>query len=247
MRNVQGIRVTLDPLSTHVRDKIELERSVDAHVHCLNIIRAKGLYASLSVKLSSLGMAFDKDLCQETLLSLADEALKRGIQLELDMEGKATVDFTVSCARALADEGYRATLAVQSYLERSDSDIQVLMKDGITIRLVKGAYEGDLDDYLKIQKRMMDLSDVLIRKGKRFCIGTHDPVVIDHVISKAASPKNVEFGLLMGLGDETKLKLSMQERNVVEYVPYGSDFKAYVHRREVYLKWLNKMNIEPLP
>jgi len=91
------------------------------------------------------------------------------------------------------------------------------------------------------------MADDFLNKGKRFNISTHDPVIIDHVRSKAVSRKQVEFGLLMGLGDQTKINLSTGEWDVVEYVPFGDDAEAYVHRRENYLKRLKELGKSPAP
>ena len=246
-RNSQVIRVVLDPLFEDIKDEEQLEASVEEHIHCLNIIRANGFYASLAVKLSSLGMTFDKELCRKTLLSLADEGLKRAVQLEIDMEGKKWVDYTIESAIAVADEGYRTTLAVQAYLDRTPKDIAKLFKEGVGIRLVKGAYKGDVDDFEEVQKRMITISDDLLTKRKRFCLGTHDPVIINHVMSKAASKKDVEFALLMGLADSTKIRLSTGEWSVAEYVPYGVNNEPYVNRREIYLKRLSELGKSPAP
>ncbi|OPY30910.1 MAG: Proline dehydrogenase [Methanomassiliicoccales archaeon PtaU1.Bin124] len=246
MRNSQAIRVVLDPMIEDVADVGQLEASYQEHVRCLNVIRANGLYASLALKLSALGMNFDEGLCRERLIALADEGLKRSIQLEIDMEGKKWVDFTIDSVIAVADEGYRATLAVQAYLDRTPKDIAKLVKEGVTVRLVKGAYLGDTNDFDEIQRRMISISDGLLGK-KRFCIGTHDPVIIERLQSKAQSKKYLEFGFLMGLSDTTKYRLSTGEWNVVEYVPYGSDSSAYVKRREIYLKRLKELGKDPAP
>jgi hypothetical protein len=53
-----------------------------------------------------------------------------------------------------------------------------MMKSGIRVRLVKGAYAGDTQDFEDIQTRFKNLMRVLADSEQDFCIGTHDPELI---------------------------------------------------------------------
>jgi proline dehydrogenase len=110
------------------------------------------MFAAMSVKVSTLGYAFDKDACLRNLLSIAKEASLRGMGFEIDMEGRGTVDFTLDAARAIFETSYPVTVAPQAYLDRTAKDIESMVKNRIRVRLVKGAYAGDAQDFEDIQQ-----------------------------------------------------------------------------------------------
>jgi proline dehydrogenase len=58
---------------------------------------------------------------------------------------------------------------------------------------------------------------------------------------------HLTFGFLMGLSDQTKLRLARQGWQVSEYVPFGSDPVPYVARRERYLRELREQDRSPAP
>jgi proline dehydrogenase len=58
---------------------------------------------------------------------------------------------------------------------------------------------------------------------------------------------HLTFGFLMGLSDQTKLRLARQGWQVSEYVPFGSDPGPYVARRERYLRELREQDRSPAP
>jgi proline dehydrogenase len=243
-RNGAGIKVVLDPLSSYARNDAGLEASMHEHIRCIREISDQKVEASVAVKLSSLGMSFDRETCRSALRALAEEASSRAIILEMDMEGRTSVDFAISCALMLAEMGTPPTLAIQAYLDRSPADIMELQDKGIRIRLVKGAYQGDEVDPAMIRQRMLDDIDQLNASGKKYCLGTHDLVLIDKVQMNSSLQGIVQFGLLKGLGGDNIRSLASKGWDVEEYIPFGPNFQAYVHRREVYLKGLNSLGIK---
>jgi proline dehydrogenase len=97
------------------------------------------MLAATSVKVSTLGYAFDKDACLRNLFSIAKEASLRGMDFKIDMEGRGTVDFTLEAPRAIFEISYPVTVALQAYFDRTAKDIESMVKNRIRVRLVKGA------------------------------------------------------------------------------------------------------------
>jgi proline dehydrogenase len=112
---------------------------------------------------------------------------------------------------------------------------------------VKGAYIGDTTDFVLIQDMYKKCFKFLFDAGQYFSVCTHDPELIAWVKDQADGQKDIfEFGFLKGLGDETKLELIRDGWLVSEYVPFGEDTRAYVKRRERYLKVLEAAGRVPI-
>jgi proline dehydrogenase len=241
------MRVVLDPLTVYVKNDLELDRSIDTHLQCIKEISSANLRASIAIKLSALGMPFNRDACRSALNIVADMAIAKSVNIEMDMEGRDSIDFTISCAKMLVGKGIKPTIAIQAYMDRSNADIIDLQQAGIRIRLVKGAYQGDQGDFEIIQSKMKVIIDKLIRTGSRFCVGTHDPILIDHLTRDESLKQKVELGFLKGIGSDTKHILASKGWNIVEYIPFGADYNAYVHRREIYLGMLSSFGKNTIP
>lgn len=122
------------------------------------------------------------------------------------MEGRGAIDFTLDAARAIFETSYPVTVALQAYLIRTAKDVESMVKNGIRVRLVKGAYAGDAQDSEDIQGRFKVLMRALANSGQDFYVGTHYPELIVCATVKAQEhPERVEIGSLKSLADQTKL------------------------------------------
>jgi proline dehydrogenase len=247
-RNSAGIRCILDVLGRYSQDGAEAKRSARASIAAVRAIGERSLKASLSVKLTTLGATFDRELCRRNLLSIGGTAARLNIGLDIDMEGKGLVDFTIHTAIESAGEGHPVTLTLQAYLDRTPADIERVIERAIRLRLVKGAYIGDSGDFMEVQRRFKALSARLSDSGLPFSIGTHDPELIGWARTELAGQKGLmEFGFLRGLADGTKLELARDGWIVAEYVPFGAESEAYVLRRQNHLRKIRGLGREPAP
>jgi len=116
------------------------------------------------------------------------------------------------------------------------------------VRLVKGAYIGDHNDFATIQSKMQQYTEKLLSKQTLFSIGTHDPELIGWLKNRITKQKNlVEFGFLKGLADHTKIEMVSQGYQIAEYVPFDPEGDAYIMRRERYLDTLKQLSRSPVP
>jgi proline dehydrogenase len=247
-RNSQGIRCTIDILGENKKTEEDVGHSVKEYKTCLKRIRNENLNSSLAVKLSALGANVDQALCEKNLQEILKEAQENQAIVEIDIEGTPLVDFTIDTAINLAAKGFPIILALQAYLDRTPEDLKRLLSHGITVRLIKGAYKGDTDDFFLIQKKFRELFEQLLEKNSCFLVGTHDPDLIDWMKDKVRDKKDkVEFGFLKGLAEKTKISMAEQSWKVSEYVPFGSEARAYETRRGRYLIELEKLGRAPAP
>jgi len=244
-QNARGIRGILDALGEYARSERQARENLERSAAAIAAIAEHGLDASLSVKMTALGASIDRDAARDSLLRLCGEARARGIGVEVDMEGRGPVDTTVEAAIACARQGLPVTLALQTSLDRTPGDLERIVRHSIRPRLVKGAYGGDAAGLEEVRRRFRALAAGLLDRGVPFSAGTHDPDLIAWLVDRPAG--TVEFAFLMGLADETKLRLATGGRAVAEYVPFGERAAAYVARREAYLAGLATEGRAPVP
>lgn len=246
-RNEWGIRCILDVLGHYSREEEQANISYGAYIDLANEIARRKLQASLSVKISTLGGTVNRDLTKQLVGQLGDKVHKLGVYLELDMEGQRSVDLTLLIAEERARAGQPVTVALQAYLNRTPRDVERMMDAGVKVRLVKGAYTGDLSDFNMIAEVFKDLVELLISYDVPFGVATHDPDVLEWVKNRIRDKDILEFSFLKGLSDRTKERLVVEGWRVAEYVPYGSNREGYETRRKTYLKKLDELGRLPAP
>jgi proline dehydrogenase len=246
-RNRQHIHCILASIAEFARTP---EESQDALKVNRTGIRASGDLKegiSFSLKPSAIGILFDRGEYVRNLSLLFHEARDCGVPFGIDMEVRPFVESTLQSVLDLAGEG-SLTLALQAYLERTSRDLPVCLKKGVTVRLVKGAYKGDTDEFSTIQKQFLVHAGTLISAGTSFSAATHDPELIDWIRKKMDDRRDlIEFAFLKGLAEQTKTEMAADGWRVAEYVPYGAGGEAYVRRRERYLEALENLGRTPAP
>jgi proline dehydrogenase len=94
--NQDGYLASLDHLGESVKSLAEAESSRDAYLAALDRIAALGLKATVSVKLTQLGLDFSESACEENIERLVERAKQIGTAVEIDMESSAYVDRTLA-------------------------------------------------------------------------------------------------------------------------------------------------------
>src|ERR1700685_2684978 len=131
---------TLDHLGENVASLEEAAASRDAYLAALDQIASRGLAATISVKLTQMGLDFSTDACLENVRALANKASQAGTRVEIDMESTAYTDRTLRIVERIAGDCGCIRAVIQAYLYRSEADIERLNRLRIPVRLCKGAY-----------------------------------------------------------------------------------------------------------
>jgi proline dehydrogenase len=128
---------------------------------------------------------------------------------------------------------------IQSYLYRSEKDVEQLVAERIRIRLCKGAYKeppeiafekkADVDgNYVKLMK-------ILLKSGIYHGIATHDENMIRATIDFARREKvpatAFEFQMLYGIRRDLQQKLVKDGWRCRVYIPFGTEWYTYFMRR----------------
>jgi proline dehydrogenase len=237
--NGEGFMVTLDCLGESVHEAAAAEAACQTYLELLDRLAAEKLDSHVSVKLTQLGLAVEEGLARKNLGRLAESAARHHNFVRVDMEGSAFTDATLRVFCSVDAPRDVLGIAIQSYLHRTEADVDELLKRDVRMRLVKGAYK-EPPDVAFARKRDVDenyqkLAQKLLSSGIYHAIATHDERIISATQSFASergiSPQSFEFQLLYGIRRRLQRALVEQGWRVRLYVPYGREWYAYFMRR----------------
>ena len=234
-----GISVTLDHLGENVTSLEEAAASRDEYLRALDEIRAAGLDANVSIKLSQFGIDLDESVCRANVERLVERAASYGSFVRVDMESSAYTERTLRLVADLHARYGSVGAVIQAYLFRSAGDIDRLCRAHIRVRLCKGAYlepasvayekKSDTDqNYIKLMKMLLD-------SGVYPALATHDEAIIaeaERYLSARKIPSSqFEFQMLYGIRRDLQKRLVSKGFRLRLYVPYGKAWYPYFMRR----------------
>lgn len=240
--NSNGISVTLDSLGENVHTPEEAHRSAAIYHELLDAIRQRNLNANVSVKLTQIGMDLDPLLAEGIVREMTEHAHDSGNFVRVDMEGSEYTQSTIDMVRRIHGEpGNQGHIGVviQAYLYRSQADIGALMKDGIRVRLCKGAYQEPPDKAFpakaQVDENFVRLAEILVASGIYNGIATHDERMVEATLAfvkKQGIPASeFEFQMLYGVRRDLQRLLVREGYRVRVYVPFGTEWYPYFMRR----------------
>jgi len=237
--NAKGISATLDYLGENVSNADEARESAQRCIEVIRLIASRNLDANLSVKLTEIGLDLSTDMATDNLRAILEEARSAGQFVRIDMESSAHVDRTLEVFHALWPEYKNVGLVFQSYLYRTDKDVEQAIQEGVRVRLVKGAYDepptvayrnkSDVDaSYCRLAQR-------LLKEGEYPAIATHDVKILNFVKDfcgrENIGPDRFEFQMLYGIRRDLQESLVREGYRMRVYTPFGTQWYGYTMRR----------------
>ncbi|MBI5491434.1 MAG: proline dehydrogenase family protein [Deltaproteobacteria bacterium] len=237
--NKDGILATIDHLGENVKSGPEAQAVTNEYLALLDGIKATGAASTVSLKLTHLGLDISNDLAAKNAETIIEKAAGCDNFVRFDMEGSAYTQKTLDIFLKLHGKYRNMGIAIQSYLLRSRADIELLIKKGASVRLVKGAYKEPPEiafrDKKDVDKNFDSIMKELLSKGFKPAIATHDEKLIDEAkrfADKNDIPKDrFEFQMLLGIKRGLQKRLADEGYRVRVYVPYGRDWLPYTIRR----------------
>ncbi len=228
--NAAGLSASLDLLGESVHNAAEAQAARDTYLETL-----------VSVKLTQMGLDLDEAQCIDNMRAIIARAQAHGSFVRIDMEQSDYTERTLQLfKRTLYPQfGNAVGVVLQSYLRRTDQDVEQMIALGARVRLCKGAYQ-EPDAVAFPDKRDVDATYVrcmerLLLKGNYPGIATHDARILEHARTfardKGIQPARFEFQMLYGVRRDLQLGLRRQGYNVRVYVPFGTQWYPYLMRR----------------
>jgi len=200
--------------------------------------------SDISIKLTQLGLAISRDLCEENVKAILERAKETDNFVYIDMEEarytQDTIDIYLSLRRSYKNVG----VALQAMLMRSHDDLERIVEAGGTVRLVKGAYKEpkeiaypkkkDVDNvYIRLMIRM--LGEDALKNGAYLAVGTHDERILTlakmHAARNGISKNRFEFQMLYGIRSDLQRNLADDGYRIRVYTPFGTQWYPYFMRR----------------
>jgi len=242
--NESGLSVSIDNLGENVTNADEARASAQLYHQLLDDIAAQKLNANISLKLTHMGLDVDEKLARDEVTGLVIKAAAMNPRnfVRVDMEGspytQRTLDFVHELHRAPGNQGSVGAV-IQSYMRRSESDIEKLLADGIRIRLCKGAYkeppEIAFQPKSEVDANYVKLMKILMKSKVYHGLATHDENIINQ--AKAFATKErisrdaFEFQMLHGIRRDLQQSLAGDGWRTRVYIPFGTEWYPYLMRR----------------
>lgn len=242
--NQSGCSVSIDNLGENVTNADEARASAQLYHQLLDDIASQKLNANISLKLTHMGLDVDEKLARDlvaTLVAKAGAMTPRNF-VRVDMEGspytQRTLDFVRELHRVPANRGCVGTV-IQSYMRRSESDVETLLAEGIRIRLCKGAYkeppEIAFQAKSEVDANYVKLMKILMKSKIYHGLATHDEKIINQAkafaTSESISRDAFEFQMLHGIRRDLQQSLVRDGWRMRVYIPFGTEWYPYFMRR----------------
>ena len=240
--NGWGASVSIDNLGENVTNAEESKHSAELYHRMLDAICTRKLNANISLKLTHMGL----DVSEELAFGLVTEVLEHAVRINsfvrVDMEGspytQRTLDFVRELHRRPGHAG-RVGTVIQSYLYRSEKDVDDLLSERIRIRLCKGAYKEPSEiafpKKTDVDANYIKLAKVLVKSGVYHGLATHDERIIAEMKRFATAEKipasAYEFQMLYGVRRDLQQQLVREGYGLRVYIPFGTEWYPYFMRR----------------
>jgi proline dehydrogenase len=242
--NRARMSVSLDNLGENVSNAEEAQHSAGQYHQMLDEIAAQQLDANISLKLTHMGLDVDEKLARELVGGLVARAASGNPRnfVRVDMEGspytQRTLDLVQELHRQPGNAGAVGTV-IQSYLKRSQGDVEDLLASRIRIRLCKGAYKEPakiaFQKKSEVDENYVKLMKILLKSGVYHGIATHDENMIRQTMAFADAEKiardSFEFQMLYGIRRDLQRMLVKQGWRMRVYIPFGTEWYPYFMRR----------------
>ena len=237
-----GIGSVASALGEQVSTSADVKAIRQHYLDLLDQIHGRGLGTHISVKLTHLGLGVDRQLCSDSVHAIAERAASIGTMLWIDMEESQYVDVTLAIFRDVRARYAPVGVCLQAYLRRTPGDLESLLADGASVRLVKGAYREPTSAAFP-RKRDTDTACLVL--GARMLeaahpdrpqvFGTHDIALVDRIRRHAESlavPRDAwEVHMLYGIRTADQRALAAAGVRVRVLISYGTHwFPWYVRR-----------------
>lgn len=239
--NRKGITASLDLLGESVTTEAEARAAGREYVRMIDEIAARKLDANVSVKLTAMGLDVSEDLCVGVMHQILDRAREHGSFVRLDMESSAYTERTLRLFEQRLYPAYPENVGIvlQSYLYRTQADVERAIELRCRVRLCKGAYQeppavaypdkADVDaNYVRCMHQVME-------HGNYPGLATHDERLITEAKrfakARGISSDRFEFQMLFGVRRDLQEQIVREGYRMRVYIPFGTQWYPYLMRR----------------
>ena len=228
----EGYEVSIDYVGENSKSQEDCLKAFKQYVKIIKFYKNKKI--NISIKPSQLGINIHPILSYSHISKLAELAKKHNHTI--DMEDSKVTELTRNLAVCLNRRFGNVGVAIQANLHRSNKDIDNLIKEGVSVRLVKGAYKENekvaYQNYFDITGSFFDYAARLYsRKANKPALATHDEELLGDVEELIPHPDYFEYEFLYGVRRDLQKSLKDKGYTVRVYIPFGKNWLPYTLRR----------------
>ncbi|RYG46581.1 proline dehydrogenase [bacterium] len=249
----RDIKVTLDYLGENTANEAEALEAKATYIRMLdriaNVPQFKAYHPTdgrlpadplnISIKLTQCGLDQGEAFAEKNYRDVLEVAKSHGNFVRIDMEASAYTERTMAMIERVFPDYPNTGTVLQSYLYRTDEDVERMIALGARVRLVKGAYlepkEVAHPEKEKVDEAYVRQMRRLLEAGFYPAIATQDEKMIDEakrfVAEKKIDKGSFEFQMLYGIRRDLQESLVKEGYNVRVYVPFGDAWYPYFTRR----------------
>ena len=222
----EGFRVSVDYIGENSKTYPQCERAYKQYAEIIEFY--KGTNIDISIKPTQLGLNIDPLVSYRFLDELSERAAMSSHTIRLDMEDTNVTTSTRNLAVCLNKKYGNVGVAIQANLCRTWVDIDHLIENKVSIRLVKGAYKGDVKESgVPLNQAFCSMAHYLkLYEANRPAIATHDEKLLNKI-----NDKFYDYEFLYGVRRDLQKKLLNKKYTVRIYVPFGENWLPYTLRR----------------
>jgi proline dehydrogenase len=229
-----GYEVSIDYIGENSKTYSEARRAYKQYKEIINEFKDHSI--DISIKPTQLGLNVHPYLPYVFLHSLAKLASKYKHTIRLDMEDTSVTEVTRNLAISLYEKHENAGVAIQANLFRTEKDLDILIKKGVSVRLVKGAYK---EEEKEAYQRPRDIKSAFFHyaaqlyseKANKPAIATHDEELLDDIEFLIPNPDYYDYEFLYGIRRDLQKKYKDGGKIVRIYIPFGTQWLPYTVRR----------------
>ena len=238
--NARGFTCTLDILGEHVQSIAKADNITQEYCNIYDTIADENMSCNISIKLTHIGLALDKNIAAENLVRILKQAKLHNNFCRIDMENSTYTEQTIELYKDYVSNFPNMGIVLQAYLKRSLEDARDLNTPGFNTRVCKGIYDEPetiaLQDRIMIQDNFFQITKEILSGNGFAAIATHDISLIDRIEewieSTGVSSDRFEFQVLYGVPMGGRLEQLLDKGYTVrQYIPFGKDWFDYSLRR----------------
>ena len=238
--NARGFTCTLDILGEHVQSVVKADNITQEYCNIYDTIADENMSCNISIKLTHIGLALDKNIAAENLVRILKQAKLHNNFCRIDMENSTYTEQTIELYKDYVSNFPNMGIVLQAYLKRSLEDARDLNTPGFNTRVCKGIYDEPetiaLQDRIMIQDNFFQITKEILSGNGFAAIATHDISLIDRIEewieSTEVSSDRFEFQVLYGVPMGGRLEQLLDKGYTVrQYIPFGKDWFDYSLRR----------------
>ncbi|MDE1873510.1 MAG: proline dehydrogenase family protein [Candidatus Micrarchaeota archaeon] len=233
--NALGISAILNYIGEDLTDARDINDAVSTNLRLIAEIRKAKLNASVSLKLTALGLCLSRRAARKNYDRIVGAARRAGVFVWIDAESEDTIEDTIAIYEGQVRK-HGVGITVQAYLRSSGKNLQRLAKRKAVVRLVKGAYSESGKIAFETRAQTTGNYRTLMHEAfanlKEFTIATHDSSLIDEaMLLNRSHRRKITYAMLNGIRNTYAARLAEQGYSVAIYVPFGTRWFGYSLRR----------------